>query len=565
MFTIVDSKFKFESNKGNVIDKTQATFGQLAVALPDGTDLFTEIVECENGVVVFSITGEMIDEIHEVGFYSFHIRLYNDDKTSRITLPPVMEGIEIREPLIIEGDVENTDLVGDATVGYSMVQTVGTDEEVFDEDGNYIPTVWGIGDKITAEKLNKIEAGIKKDSLSKYIDYVEPVDFEPINIISDDIWSEKGYITNAKGEIISTQYTSHYKTTGLIKVYPGLTYKYGFQYGSMNYYIYDENKVAITEQISVAPVLADFDITIPSDGYYIALNCSVNESEGYLLPLGLYQMEPSQYDYITVLTGIKALDVNRDAILAESSMLSGKTIVNMGDSIFGIERGFSSISNIISDITGATVYNCGFGGARAAKHPHAGFDTFSLYKLTDSIIAKNFDDQTSHLNDESIPSYYSEQLEVLKNIDFENVDTLTIAYGTNDFTGWQVLDNPDNPMDTTSYGGALRYSIDKLLTNYPTLRIILITAQYRVFDSDEGTIADGYWMDGDLKEINGSKISSFNDKLKEVGKEFHITTIDTFNNMGWNKYNWMQYIPDGCHPSYEGRRIMAEYIAKHLY
>ena len=161
MFTIVDSKFKFESNKGNVIDKTQAAFGQLAVDLPDGTDLFTEIVECENGVVVFSITGEMIDEIHEVGFYSFHIRLYNDDKTSRITLPPVMEGIEIREPLIIEGDVENTDLVGDATVGYSMVQTVGSDEEVFDEDGNYIPTSWSIGDKITAEKLNKIEEGIE--------------------------------------------------------------------------------------------------------------------------------------------------------------------------------------------------------------------------------------------------------------------------------------------------------------------------------------------------------------------------------------------------------------------
>ena len=41
MFTIVDSKFKFESTKGNVIDKTQASFGQLAVALPDGTDLFT--------------------------------------------------------------------------------------------------------------------------------------------------------------------------------------------------------------------------------------------------------------------------------------------------------------------------------------------------------------------------------------------------------------------------------------------------------------------------------------------------------------------------------------------
>lgn len=159
-FNIIDSKFKFDSTKGNIIDKTQASFGQLAVALPDGTDLFTEIVATENGVVTFNITGEMIDEIHEVGFYDFHIRLYDDNKTSRITLPPVMNGIEIREPLIIEGDVEGTDTVGEAIVGYSNVQTYGVEVEIFDESGNYIPTSWGVGDIITAEKLNKIEKGI---------------------------------------------------------------------------------------------------------------------------------------------------------------------------------------------------------------------------------------------------------------------------------------------------------------------------------------------------------------------------------------------------------------------
>ena len=204
MFTIVDSKFKFESNKGNVIDKTQAAFGQLAVALPDGTALFTEIVETQNGVVVFSITGEMIDEIHEVGFYSFHIRLYNDDKTSRITLPPVMEGIEIREPLIIEGDVENTDLVGDATVGYSMVQTVGADEEVFDEDGNYIKTNWQTGDKITASKLNKIEEtletinNINNDIPSKTSELVNDSGFltsVPSEYVTDSELNDKGYLT----------------------------------------------------------------------------------------------------------------------------------------------------------------------------------------------------------------------------------------------------------------------------------------------------------------------------------------------------------------------------------
>ena len=204
MFTIVDSKFKFQSSKGNVIDKTQAAFGQLAVALPDGTDLFTEIVETQNGVVIFSITGEMIDEIREVGFYSFHIRLYNDDKTSRITLPPVMKGIEIREPLIIEGDVENTDLVGDATVGYSMIQTYGAEEEIFDEDGNYIKTNWQTGDKITASKLNKIEEtletinNINNDIPSKTSELVNDSGFltsVPSEYVTDSELNDKGYLT----------------------------------------------------------------------------------------------------------------------------------------------------------------------------------------------------------------------------------------------------------------------------------------------------------------------------------------------------------------------------------
>ena len=76
-FTIVDSKFRFKSNKGNVIDSTQASYGQLTISLPDGTDLFSDVTETQNGAVIFSITGEMIDELHEIGFYSFHIRLFN--------------------------------------------------------------------------------------------------------------------------------------------------------------------------------------------------------------------------------------------------------------------------------------------------------------------------------------------------------------------------------------------------------------------------------------------------------------------------------------------------------
>lgn len=269
MFTIVDSKFKFESNKVNVIDKTQASFGQLAVALPDGTDLFTEIVETQNGVVVFSITGEMIDEIHEVGFYSFHIRLYNDDKSSRITLPPVMEGIEIREPLIIEGDVENTDLVGDATVGYSMVQTVGADEEVFDEDGNYIPTVWGIGDKITAAKLNKMETGLSNLSFDELHEIRKDMDNYFIltnkeSTLYSDLKLEVGRIECKTGAIQPLSST-RYITVDVSDVLSITLYMEYVGASDLGYAFYDENNNFISGD---APSNKEITMYIPEGAKY---------------------------------------------------------------------------------------------------------------------------------------------------------------------------------------------------------------------------------------------------------------------------------------------------------
>ena len=195
-FTIVDSKFRFKSNKGNIIDSTQASYGQLTIALPDGTDLFSDVAETQNGVIAFNITGEMIDELHEVGFYSFHIRLYNDDKTSRITLPPVMEGIEIREPLVIDDDTADS-----AIVGYSTIQTYGVEEPAFDEDGNYIKTDWQTGDKITASKLNKIEETletINNDIPSKTSELVNDSNFltsVPSEYVTDSELNAKGYLT----------------------------------------------------------------------------------------------------------------------------------------------------------------------------------------------------------------------------------------------------------------------------------------------------------------------------------------------------------------------------------
>ena len=159
---ILKEKAPFVFNKkadSNIIESSKAAYGQLVINAPnDLPSIFSEVVPTNEGKIVFTITSEMIDEINEVGYYTFQIRLFDETKESRATLPEVVNGIEIREPIAIE-DITDTNEVDVATVGYAMI-TKGTPEEAFDNEGNYIKTNWKTGDRITAAKLNKIEAGI---------------------------------------------------------------------------------------------------------------------------------------------------------------------------------------------------------------------------------------------------------------------------------------------------------------------------------------------------------------------------------------------------------------------
>ena len=153
-FTINGSKFTF-TNGGNVIKSTNATHGQLVINTPTGENMFSEVTECHDGKVVFVITKEMIDELVEVGFYSFQIRLFDESQVSRVTIPPVLKGIDIRNPIAAE---DETNVVDIGLVDYAVVvKDEFEDLSTFLPDGNYNKTEWESKDVISGAKLNKIE------------------------------------------------------------------------------------------------------------------------------------------------------------------------------------------------------------------------------------------------------------------------------------------------------------------------------------------------------------------------------------------------------------------------
>ena len=155
-FIINNNPFKYKTG----ID---LTYGQLVIKRPTTDPIFSDVAKLSSGKVLFTITGEMIDELVELGNYDFQVRLLNADKTSRATLPPVTAGILIKEPVCEEEGVNYS------LTGYSRAAT-GEVLDVFDENGDYIKTTWVHGDLITDSKLNKIENALYEinDNSSNY-------------------------------------------------------------------------------------------------------------------------------------------------------------------------------------------------------------------------------------------------------------------------------------------------------------------------------------------------------------------------------------------------------------
>ena len=168
VFGVLQQSFKFGKSE-NLIKTSKASHGQLIIEKLDGNFIFSNISECENGKIKFVMTEFMIDELSEVGIYDIQIRLYDDTVHSRISIPPIKNAIEVREPLT----VANPAVADQGVVNLSIIDKAGEEEEIFDEEGSYIKTEWSPGDTITSAKLNKIEFSletINNNDIQKDID-----------------------------------------------------------------------------------------------------------------------------------------------------------------------------------------------------------------------------------------------------------------------------------------------------------------------------------------------------------------------------------------------------------
>lgn len=215
----IELQFIIENNPFKYKAGTAITYGQLVIKRPTSAPIFSEPAKLSNNRVLFTVTGDMIDELTELGSYDFQIRLINTDMTSRGTLPPVTEGIIIKEPICEEAMVNfaqiNDDnayiMSGNNVATYSMRKT----DDIFTNDGDYNRTNWFGGDIITDTKLNKIE-----EALYQINDNI-PTDYATEEFVEDAVkrieqlgYAEESYVDYAIAS--NSQYLEEYMSSNYV-------------------------------------------------------------------------------------------------------------------------------------------------------------------------------------------------------------------------------------------------------------------------------------------------------------------------------------------------------------
>lgn len=260
-----------------------------------------------------------------------------------------------------------------------------------------------------------------------------------------------------------------------------------------------------------------------------------------------------------------------------TNCLSGKTVVNFGDSIFGNFDGAygtstCSISTYIARKTDSICKNGGFGGCRMSYRNNNKWDPFAMYAIADSIYNDDWSIQENAIANDTasafpeLPGYFADRVAMLKELDWSTVDIVTIACGVNDFGGDTPIKATDGTFtnDYEYYEGALSYAIEKILSKYPHIRIVICTPLWRFWEID-GTYQ--YCSDDEQSKNEANYLlTDYVKACKNVAEKYHILCVDNYYELGVNKFNRNIYFTatDGVHPNVKGRQIIGERIASKI-
>ena len=131
------------------------------------------------------------------------------------------------------------------------------------------------------------------------------------------------------------------------------------------------------------------------------------ENNGYLT-IRRKDKEPfkSREDIIKAINAVTIERVVKGVIPCGKSEKK-KRIVFLGDSTIGMERGDTSIPEIVAQLSRDVCYNCAMGGTRATQHEDY-WKYYDFEEIANSIANSDFSNQNKYLSKEDIPKYFAD-------------------------------------------------------------------------------------------------------------------------------------------------------------
>lgn len=238
-------------------------------------------------------------------------------------------------------------------------------------------------------------------------------------------------------------------------------------------------------------------------------------------------------------------------------------IVVMGDSIFGQIRDESAVSEQLSALLGREVYNGALGGTCLSRMDTAGRlsdtrDSLSFVAISRAVALDDFGIQQATFVRENATEYFPEVVDTLEVIDFSNVDILLVLYGVNDYHAGVPLDDPEDPYNEYTFGGALRSSLTTWREACPDIRIILLTSTYSWYVYTGETCEE--------MDQGGGILEDYVNKELQIAEEMNVEILDLYHDFYphevWEDH--ALYTSDGLHLNEAGRQLLAETVAAYL-
>lgn len=220
--------------------------------------------------------------------------------------------------------------------------------------------------------------------------------------------------------------------------------------------------------------------------------------------------------------------------------LSDWDVVLLGDSVIGLFTDHSSIPELVTCLSGARTYNCGWSGSKAGgTDPSCGINVLQSY-LSGDLSSIPAEVQT-HAGLQKWQQ--AEAAGSKKNVLF------ALHYGLNDYFQDEPIDNPSDPYDRSTYCGAIRIMIEMLQKERPDAKLLLIAPNAATCYKG-GTLPMGE---------NGGTLPEYVDALIAIGAEYGIPVQDDYHLVIPPEIA-ARLLVDDVHPNESGRYKIAKQL-----